>query len=681
MPEINIHTLPLVRDPRGNLTFVQQGDLLRYPIASTSWIYDVPGGGRHSGFTASHHHLLIIALSGSFDVEVSSTNYSSRRFTLRRSYQALEIEPGSKWIIEDFSTNSVALLITTDSRISTSAKTESIDNIHGLSDLSQCKLLEIPTIPEVDGRLLADDDSAPGYFTSAVRKPSGRQSEIINHNGSECQFFGVSRVFYLFDVPSAALRGGHSHYADSQLIVAVSGSFTVTVDDGVNHKEYTLNRPDQGLLVPPGIWRELKDFSSGSICLVLTSHPFDEADYVRDYSEFLSLTASKRVDKIPVINLLRENAFFGLDNISQAMQRVAESGRYIGGAEVGNFERALAQDTGVKYAVGVSNGLDALRLIFKAYIKLGILAPGDEVIVPANTYIASILAVSDAGLCPVFCEPDPLTLNLDSLRLEALISQRTRAILVVHLYGRPCWDETIRKCALRHGLIVVEDNAQAIGAQTTVPPVQCSFPVKDSEPLFRTGSLGHAAAFSFYPTKNIGALGDAGAVTTDDSELAECIRALSNYGSRVRYQNIYKGYNCRLDSVQAAVLELKIHGIAGVSELRRVVAAQYDALITNPLVEKPLISSPDFSVWHQYVVRVDNRDEFRAFLAARGISTDIHYPTPPHLQPCYKEYATLPLPLTEEIARRCVSLPISATITAEEIRAVAEAVNAFKSTN
>lgn len=643
-------TLPVVRDPRGNLAFVQESELLKFPVSSTYWIYDVPDGTSFRGRCSEGQYNMIIALSGSFDV-ISGDSAA----TLRRGNQAVQLPPGTEWRIEEFSTNSVALVIVSDTSGQHTRPSEPTADAHISSSINDCKILELPT-----------DTASPGRLT-----------EVKN---AECEVMDVKRVFYLFDVPSAATRGGHSHFVDKQLIVAVSGSFTVVVDDGVSRREFMLNRPNQGLYIPQGIWRELKDFSTGSISMVLTSEAFQESDYVREYDRFIDLTKPKRTapGSIPVINLLRENEMFGLNRISGAISAVVQSGRYVGGAEVERFEKSLAEITGTSYAVGVSNGLDALRLIFKSYIELGRLRPGDEVIVPANTYIASVLAVTDAGLTPVFCEPDPETLNLDSQAVESLITPRTRAILVVHLFGRACWDDTMRRISLRHNLIVVEDNAQAIGASCSVPGISVSnISENNAERGFNTGNLGHAAAFSFYPTKNIGALGDAGAVTTNDAELAGTVRALANYGSYTRYKNTFRGYNCRLDPVQAAVLRLKLGLLSEICRRRREVAAMYDRLITNPLVRKPLISSPDRSVWHQYVVRVADRDRFRAFLAEHGISTDVHYPTPPHRQECYRQYSGLDLPVTEEIARSCVSLPVSATITDAEITTVAEAINKF----
>ncbi|MDE6300344.1 MAG: DegT/DnrJ/EryC1/StrS family aminotransferase [Muribaculaceae bacterium] len=366
---------------------------------------------------------------------------------------------------------------------------------------------------------------------------------------------------------------------------------------------------------------------------------------------------------VPFLDLGSVNAPY-MEDIRSAVDRVVLSGRYVGGPETDEFENRLAGLTGTRFCIGVSNGLDALRLIFRGYMELGRLRPGDEVIVPANTYIASVLAVTDCGLVPVLVEPDERTMNLDTSLLEAALTERTRAVMAVHLYGRACHDRRLADFVARHGLLLVEDNAQAIGARSTLDGKM-------------TGALGDAAAFSFYPTKNIGALGDAGAVTTSDPELAGTVRALANYGSDRRYHNIYKGLNCRLDPVQAAVLNVKLQHLETISEARRHAAHEYLKLIENPVVGLPLPGAAD-NVWHQFVVRVADRDRFRRHLADNGIGTDVHYATPPHHQPCYSEMAHLNLPVTERLAAEVVSLPISAVIPDDEIARVAQTVNRYK---
>ena len=308
-----------------------------------------------------------------------------------------------------------------------------------------------------------------------------------------------------------------------------------------------------------------------------------------------------------------------------AASNVIRSGWYINGTNVQTFEQELAQYCETEFAVAVSNGLDALRLILKAYIELGILNHGDEVIVPANTYIATVLAISDNGLVPVFVEPDMATMNLDISLIEQHITKHTRAIMPVHLYGSPCWDKTLNEIANKYNLKIIEDNAQAIGARSALPGLNGSMV---------TGGLGHAAGNSFYPTKNLGALGDAGAVTTNDKELADTIRALANYGSDRRYHNIYCGLNCRMDEMQAALLSVKLRYLDAENDRRAVIANMYNEYITSCRVIKPAIPGGCKQVWHQYVLQVHERDAFRKYLLKHGIETDVLYPTPPHLQPC-----------------------------------------------
>ncbi len=370
----------------------------------------------------------------------------------------------------------------------------------------------------------------------------------------------------------------------------------------------------------------------------------------------------------PFLDLGRVNAPFA-DELKAAMARAVDSGRYVGGPENAAFEAALGEKFAIPHVVGVSNGLDALRLIFRGLIELGRLAEGDEVLVPANTYIASVLAVSDCGLRPVFVEPDEATMNIDSRLLEKYIGPRTRALLTVHLYGRTAYDAAMADVVSRHNLILVEDNAQAIGAVS---------PQASPRGTHATGSLGHASAFSFYPTKNLGALGDAGAVGCTDPELAAAVRALANYGSDRRYHNVYKGYNCRLDPVQAAVLNVKLPHLDAENARRREIAAVYEAEIDNPLIVKPLFADDGSMVWHQYVLRTEHREAFRAYLRDNGVGSDVHYAVPPHLQPCYKEYAALDLPATCRLADEVVSIPVSACTTADDARDIARIINRFK---
>lgn len=364
-----------------------------------------------------------------------------------------------------------------------------------------------------------------------------------------------------------------------------------------------------------------------------------------------------------------------ISDIEEAVSRVIRSGRYIGGAECDALEARLASLTGSTFAIGVSNGLDALRLILHAYVRLGVMAPGDEIIVPANTYIASVLAISDAGLTPVLVNPDPLTSNLDTAAVLRAIGPRTRGVMPVHLYGRVCWDENLLAMARDMNLKIIEDNAQAIGARSPIAGIDGK--------SHTTGALGHAAAFSFYPTKNIGAIGDAGAVTTSDPDLAAAVRALANYGSDRRYHNIYRGFNCRLDPIQAAIIGVKLNHLEAESRRRREVADVYLSEITNPAIILPPRGG-DSCVWHQFVVHAADRPRFTAHLDAHSVGWDIHYATPPHRQPCYNTASSAnlripePLTITNQLADTCVSLPVSRCTTPDDARHIADIINAFR---
>lgn len=366
----------------------------------------------------------------------------------------------------------------------------------------------------------------------------------------------------------------------------------------------------------------------------------------------------------PLLSLQQLNGPYA-EQLKEAAVRVIESGWYLHGAETDAFEREMGAYLGCSHVVGVGNGLDALRLIFKAYIELGQLQEGDEVIVPANTFMASILSLTDNGLIPRFVEPSEQTHNLDMSRIEDAITPRTKAILVVHLYGRTCWSDCLKEIADRYGLLIVEDNAQAIGA--------CDAGGR------HTGTLGDAAGTSFYPGKNLGALGDAGMVTTGDAKVAEMVRTLANYGGSRRYIYEYRGLNSRMDELQAAFLRVKLRGIDDENRRRRELACLYDESIANQLVVRPEIPAVGIHVWHQYVVRISCRDEFIRHLADNGISAGIHYPVPPHLQKANKEYNGLSLPITERLAHEVVSLPIAPYLMEDDIRYIAAVINRFGS--
>lgn len=370
------------------------------------------------------------------------------------------------------------------------------------------------------------------------------------------------------------------------------------------------------------------------------------------------------------LNLASVNAPY-MDEIRDAVNRVLLSGRYIGGEENLRFEQHLAAIHHAPCAVGVSNGLDALRLILEGYKVLGKLSPGDEVIVPANTYIATIMAITQAGLTPVPVEPTLRTLNIDASAIQRAITPRTKAIMTVHLYGRVAFDHTMKQLVSDNNLLLLEDNAQAIGATSPIGGLFGS----DA-----TGALGHAGAFSFYPTKNIGAMGDAGAVVTHDPELADAVRALANYGSDTRYHNIYEGFNCRLDPLQAAILNVKLKYLHQESERRRSLATAYDSAIINPLILKPFLpDDPGSHVWHQYVALAPQRDKLRQYLANHGVATDIHYATPPHRQPCYSAtLGSLALPVTDNIAGRALSLPMSPATSIDDAAEIAAIINTWQ---
>lgn len=371
--------------------------------------------------------------------------------------------------------------------------------------------------------------------------------------------------------------------------------------------------------------------------------------------------------KIKFLDLKTVNACME-DELIEAVNRVIRSGWYINGENVKAFEQEFAEYNHSKHVVAVSNGLDALRLIIRAYIELGIFKPGEEVIVPANTYIATVLAITDNGLVPVFVEPDASTMNLDISLIERYITDHTCAILPVHLYGTPCWSGAMNGIAQKYGLKIIEDNAQAIGAQASVAGINGST---------ITGSLGHAAGISFYPTKNLGALGDAGAVTTNEAYLADAVRALANYGSRQRYHNIYRGLNCRMDEIQAAILRVKLKYVDAENRRRSYIAEIYDSNISNDKVTKPAILSGCRQVWHQYVIQVENRDAFRQYMLENGVGTDVLYPVPPHLQPCYSVYKDNHCPITERLANVVVSLPISVNIGETEAMHICDIVNKY----
>ena len=364
---------------------------------------------------------------------------------------------------------------------------------------------------------------------------------------------------------------------------------------------------------------------------------------------------------IPYLDLKQVTASHA-EEIQDAVRRVVESGWYLQGEENAAFEQAYASFIGTRHAVAVANGLDALILMLRGYMELGQMEKGDEVIVPANTYIATILSISENGLVPVLVEPRLDTLEMDPDAIEAHITPRTRAILMVHLYGRCAYTEKIGEICRKYGLKLLEDNAQAHG---------CRFAAR------RTGSLGDAAAHSFYPGKNLGALGDAGAVTTDDEDLARIVRTLANYGSSKKYVFPYKGRNSRLDEVHAAVLSVKLKYLDEDNRKRSEGAAYYYQQLRHPLVQLPRWMEPESNVYHIFPVLCPKRDALQKYLKENGVQTLIHYPIPPHKQACYKEWNQRVYPITEQIHAEELSLPLSQVMTQEDLETVASLVNSF----
>ena len=393
---------------------------------------------------------------------------------------------------------------------------------------------------------------------------------------------------------------------------------------------------------------------------------------------------------IEYLPLKRINARYDAE-IREAIDRVLQSGWYLRGEATRRFEQHYAEYIGTAHCIGCGNGLDALRLILRAYIEMGRLHEDDEVIVPANTFIATILAITDCRLKPVLVEPRLDTLQIDDRLIAPAITPKTRALMLVHLYGRCAYTNKVGDICQKHSLLLIEDNAQAHGCKPPqAPPKEgvsgymmrrdVSASHVSKHPSLReglgglTGSLGHAAAHSFYPGKNLGALGDAGAVTTNDAQLAETIRALGNYGSHQKYVHDYQGYNSRLDELQAAVLDVKLRHLDADNARRQQIAALYINKVNNPAIVLP---TPSESVYHIFPVLSARRDELQAYLKDNGIETLIHYPIPPHRQRCYSEWSTLSLPLTEQISAQELSIPCHQAMIDEEVETVITALNRF----
>ena len=373
--------------------------------------------------------------------------------------------------------------------------------------------------------------------------------------------------------------------------------------------------------------------------------------------------------KIPFLSLKDVTALHG-EEIREAVARVVDSGWYLQGAENERFEKHYSEFIGTKYAIGCANGLDALIWIFRAYIEMGVMKAGDEVIVPANTYIATILAITENGLIPVLVEPNPNTLEIDDAKIEAAITSKTKAITIVHLYGRIAYTDKIGELCKKYNLELIEDCAQSHGCKSVDGRM--------------TGSIGDAAGHSFYPGKNLGALGDGGAVTTNDQELASAVRALANYGSQKKYVFKYAGRNSRLDEIQAAVLDVKLKYLMEDNAHRREVAHYYYRHIKHPLISLPDLLPDEQNVYHLFPIIVkgkENRDRLRDYLSENGVGTVCHYPIAPHKQECYANETwnipQLSLPITERLADEELSLPIGPAIKMVEVAEVVKLINRF----
>jgi len=349
--------------------------------------------------------------------------------------------------------------------------------------------------------------------------------------------------------------------------------------------------------------------------------------------------------------------------IHEAVDRVVNSGWYLQGKENENFETNYSKYIGTKHCVGVANGLDALRLILKAYIEMGLMNEGDEIIVPANTYIASILAITDNKLVPILVEPSLITYQIDANKIEQSITEKTKGIMIVHLYGQCAFTEYIGELCKKYNLKLLEDNAQAHG---------CLYKGK------KTGSIGDAAGHSFYPGKNLGAFGDAGAVTTDDKVLADMVRTLANYGSHKKYVFENQGLNSRMDEIQAAILNVKLSHLDDDTFDRKKVARYYIGYIKHPEITLPVVKDWDAHVFHIFTIRTSHRDDLQQYLFDNGVQTLIHYPIPPHKQICYHEWNKLSFPITEQIHNEELSLPISQVMTIEEVKIIVDLINGFK---
>ena len=481
-------------------------------------------------------------------------------------------------------------------------------------------------------------------------------AEVSKHVG-----FPIHRAYYIRDVPTGQGRGSHGHKALRQCFLCLRGSVRIAISKHGRTEVVELNRPSQAAVVAAGCWRNLSDFSEDSVVIVLASDEYDEADYIREYADFVRWdSGDDPVTATPYLDLTRVNQPLAAE-IELAMRRVLRSGMLIGGPEVQAFENRFAAYSGAEHAVGVGNGMDALVLALRAW---GI-GPGDEVIVPAHTFIATSLAVDEVGATPVLADVEPDTGLLDVAATAAAITPRTRAVIPVHLYGHPIDIDALKAVIGDRDIKILEDACQAHGAG-----------YKDRV----CGSLGDAAAFSFYPTKNLGALGDGGAVTTRDEATAKAVRMMANYGAKTRGHHELIGRNSRLDPMQAAVLDVKLGSLGDGNARRSQLALRYFMGLADVRgLELPAVRAWAQPVWHVFAVRAPGvRDALQAFLNARGVGTNIHYPTPIHLHDCYDgRWSAGDFPVAEAFTASTLSLPLDPTHTDREIDFVIANIREF----
>lgn len=472
--------------------------------------------------------------------------------------------------------------------------------------------------------------------------------------------FSIRRIYYIYGGKENSERGHHAHKKLWQCMIVIKGSLTLVLDGDEGSFSYPLNNPREGIIIPPGYWREMHNITSDAVILVLASHDYDESDYIRDHNAFKSWLKEQALKPVPYLELSRYIDTYGSIVENSAIDAI-RSGTYINGQNVQEFEQKFAAICGTRYAVGVGNGFAAIMLILEA---LGI-GQGDEVIVCAAGFVATPLAVSRCKATPVFVDCN-YNGNINPNAIERAIGQNSKAILLTHLYGNPADMDEINTIAEKYSIAVIEDACQAHGAKYKGRPC---------------GSLGRAAAFSFYPTKNLGCFGDGGCVTTNDSKIASTVRKLANYGATKKYQHEIIGINSRLDEIQAAVLRAKLPYMHIWNERRNVLSNLYmERLSGIDCITLPTIEKNNIQSWHVFPIRVleGKRDILREYLDQHGISTNIHYPCALHKQHCYsQEHGHEYFPEAETWAKEELSLPLDATHTDSEIMRICNAVRSF----